>query len=79
MISIKNLLRSGAKNPRDILAVHFGHTGTYCARLRAGGEKPALLAADILPPIRLPDETSMSAIPKPLIAQRVAFVFPAMT
>lgn len=77
MISLKNIFRSGAKNPRDILAVHFGHTGTYCARLRAGGEKPALLAADILPPVRLPDETSMSTIPKPLIAQRVAICIPS--
>lgn len=79
MISIKQILHSGARNPQDLLAVHFSHSGTYCARLRANGGGAALQAAEILPPVSLSAGSyaaSAPAISKPLMARCAAICIP---
>lgn len=76
MISIKHIFKSGAQITQDILAVHFGHAGTYCARLRAKNGGAVLLAADILPPVTLLAGAPSLIIPKPLLSHYVAICIP---
>ena len=79
MFSFNQLLPSGSKKPLDILAVHLGHAGTYCARLRKAGDAIVLAAADLLPPVAFQAGENAPAtlsLPKPLLARYVALCVP---
>ncbi|MCK5850940.1 MAG: pilus assembly protein PilM [Kiritimatiellae bacterium] len=82
MGSFKEIIDKFKRGPSDIVALDITDTGVAAVRMRTGNEGVSVLAADILPPVQMPEDPadtsgpSLIEVPPHLAARHAALTIP---